>query len=122
MSAMENLKMRVACFAVAALMLGAVGCGGGGGSGKGALSPDKDSGKKGLGNVAVSKEAAAGFDRALDAFAERFPRQARVVEMRYFAELELEEIAHCLEVSPTTVKRDWSFARAWLRAELAGTA
>ncbi|GMV16025.1 MAG: hypothetical protein HS104_06675 [Polyangiaceae bacterium] len=71
MSAMENLKMRVACFAVAALMLGAVGCGGGGGSGKGALSPDKDSGKKGLGNVAVSKEAAAGFDRALDAFAER---------------------------------------------------
>jgi RNA polymerase sigma factor (TIGR02999 family) len=62
------------------------------------------------------------LDRALDAFAARFPRQARVVEMRYFADLELEEIAHCLEVSPTTVKRDWSFARAWLRAELAGAA
>ncbi len=60
------------------------------------------------------------LDRALTRFAERFPRQARVVEMRYFAELELDEIAVCLEVSPTTVKRDWSFARAWLRAELDG--
>ena len=60
------------------------------------------------------------LDRALTRFAERFPRQARVVEMRYFAELELEEIAVCLDVSPTTVKRDWSFARAWLRTELAG--
>ena len=60
------------------------------------------------------------LDRALTAFAERFPRPAKVVEMRYFGELELDEIAICLEVSPTTVKRDWSFARAWLRAALAG--
>lgn len=60
------------------------------------------------------------LDRALTAFAERFPRAAKVVEMRYFAELELDEIAVCLDVSPTTVKRDWSFARAWLRTELAG--
>jgi RNA polymerase sigma factor (TIGR02999 family) len=59
------------------------------------------------------------LDRALTAFAERFPRPAKVVEMRYFAELELEEIAVCLDVSPTTVKRDWTFARAWLRTELA---
>ena len=58
------------------------------------------------------------LDRALTAFALRFPRQARVVEMRYFADLEGDEIAAFLAVSPTTVKRDWQFARAWLRQEL----
>lgn len=58
------------------------------------------------------------LDRALTAFAVRFPRQARVVEMRYFADLEVEQIATCLEISPATVKRDWQFARAWLRQEL----
>lgn len=62
------------------------------------------------------------LDRALTEFAQQYPRQAKVVEMRYFAELELEEIAVCLEVSPTTVKRDWSFARAWMRAALAAPA
>jgi RNA polymerase sigma factor (TIGR02999 family) len=56
------------------------------------------------------------LDRALIAFAQDYPRQARVVEMRYFADLEIEEIAVCLEVSPATVKRDWQFARAWLSA------
>ena len=58
------------------------------------------------------------LDRALAAFADTYPRQARVVEMRYFADLEIEDIAVCLEVSPATVKRDWQFARAWLRAAL----
>jgi RNA polymerase sigma factor (TIGR02999 family) len=58
------------------------------------------------------------LDRALAAFARDYPRQARVVEMRYFADLEVEEIAACLDVSPATVKRDWQFARAWLRATL----
>ena len=58
------------------------------------------------------------LDRALDAFARRFPRQARVVEMRYFGDLDGEQIAACLEISPATVKRDWQFARAWLRQEL----
>jgi len=62
------------------------------------------------------------LDRALTEFAQQYPRQAKVVEMRYFAELELEEIAVCLEVSPTTVKRDWGFARAWMRAALAAPA
>jgi RNA polymerase sigma factor (TIGR02999 family) len=60
------------------------------------------------------------LDRALVSFAERYPRQARVVEMRYFADLEIEEIASCLDVSPATVKRDWQFARAWLSAEMGG--
>jgi RNA polymerase sigma factor (TIGR02999 family) len=61
------------------------------------------------------------LDRALTEFAERFPRQAKVVEMRYFGDLELEQVAVCLDVSPTTVKRDWTFARAWLRSALAAS-
>ena len=60
------------------------------------------------------------LDRALDRFAERYPRQTSMVEMRYFAGLEIEEIAACLDLSPATVKRDWQFARAWLVAELSG--
>ncbi len=60
------------------------------------------------------------LDRALTLFAERYPRQTRVVEMRYFVDMEIEEIASCLEISPATVKRDWQFARAWLRTRLAG--
>ncbi len=60
------------------------------------------------------------LDRALSSFAESYPRQARVVEMRYFADLEIEEIAEFLEISPATVKRDWQFARVWLKAELGG--
>ena len=59
------------------------------------------------------------LDRSLSRFAERYPRQTRVVEMRYFVDMEVEEIASCLDISPATVKRDWQFARAWLRARLA---
>ena len=58
------------------------------------------------------------LDRALSALAESHPRQARVVEMRYFADLDVEEVALCLDISTPTVKRDWKFARAWLNAEL----
>ena len=60
------------------------------------------------------------LDRALTTFAESYPRQAKVVEMRYFGDLEVEEIAECLQVSAATVKRDWQFARAWLRAGMQG--
>ena len=60
------------------------------------------------------------LDRSLTLFAESYPRQTRVVEMRYFVDMEIEEIASCLDISPATVKRDWQFARAWLRARLAG--
>lgn len=45
-------------------------------------------------------------------------RQERIVELRFFAGLSVEETAAVLEVSPRTVKREWSVARAWLRAEL----
>jgi len=60
------------------------------------------------------------LDRALDRLAERYPRHARVVELRYFAGLELDEIAAALGISDRTVKRDWRFARAFLLAELEG--
>lgn len=46
------------------------------------------------------------------------PRQARIVELRFFAGLEIDETAKALDVSPATVKRDWTFARAFLRREL----
>jgi RNA polymerase sigma factor (TIGR02999 family) len=59
---------------------------------------------------------------ALLAFEAIDPRAARVVEMRFFGGLALEEIADALGVSLVTVKRDWAAARAWLLRELAGRA
>ena len=58
---------------------------------------------------------------ALARLEEREPRQARVVECRYFAGLSLDETAAALGISPATVSRDWTIARAWLHAELAGS-
>jgi RNA polymerase sigma factor (TIGR02999 family) len=58
------------------------------------------------------------LDDALAAFAEIAPRQAKVVELRYFGGLQEEEIVEVLQISPRTVRRDWDFARAWLTAEL----
>jgi RNA polymerase sigma factor (TIGR02999 family) len=46
------------------------------------------------------------------------PRQGRIVELRYFSGLTIEEIAEVMDVSPVTVKREWIAARAWLRREL----
>ena len=45
-------------------------------------------------------------------------RQARVVELRFFGGLDVEQAAHVIDVSPRTVKDDWRFARAWLRSRL----
>jgi len=56
--------------------------------------------------------------RSLEAFAEVSPRAARVVELRYFGGLTLDEIGDLLEISPATAARDWSAARVWLRREL----
>jgi RNA polymerase sigma-70 factor (ECF subfamily) len=58
------------------------------------------------------------LDRALNRLTELDPRQAQVVELRYFGGLTVEETADVLGVSAKTVKRDWSIARAWLRREL----
>jgi len=55
---------------------------------------------------------------ALDKLAELDPEQVRVVELRYFTGLSIEETAQALGVSPATVKREWAVARAWLRREL----
>ncbi len=54
------------------------------------------------------------LDDALDGLARLAPRQARVVELRYFGGLSVEETASVLESSAATVKRDWTFARAFL--------
>jgi RNA polymerase sigma factor (TIGR02999 family) len=58
---------------------------------------------------------------ALERLAVLDPDQARLVELRYFGGLTIEETAEALGVSPATVKREWALARAWLRRELAGT-
>jgi RNA polymerase sigma factor (sigma-70 family) len=60
------------------------------------------------------------LDDALSALAKLNARQARVVELRYFGGLSIEETAEVLEVSPTTVSQDWAIARMWLRRELGG--
>jgi len=58
------------------------------------------------------------LDEALEAFSKVAPRYAKVVELRYFGGLSEEEIAEVLKISPRTVRRDWEFARAWLKREL----
>jgi RNA polymerase sigma factor (TIGR02999 family) len=57
---------------------------------------------------------------ALERLAALDPDQARLVELRYFGGLGIEDTAEALGVSPATVKREWAVARAWLRRELAG--
>jgi RNA polymerase sigma factor (TIGR02999 family) len=55
---------------------------------------------------------------ALETLEKIDPRKGRIVELRYFAGLSVEETAAVLDVSPQTVARDWTFAKAWLRREL----
>jgi RNA polymerase sigma-70 factor (ECF subfamily) len=85
--------------------------------------------KRGGGAVHVSLAQAAGvplessgdflaLDEALQTLESFAPRQARIVELRFFAGLSLEETAEVLGVSVGTVRRDWSLARAWLYSEL----
>lgn len=58
------------------------------------------------------------LDEALDRLAALSPRQARIVECRFFAGMSVEDTAEALGASPATVKRDWTLARAWLNREL----
>lgn len=62
------------------------------------------------------------LDDALQGLAHIDPRKARVVELRFFGGLSVEETAEVLKVSPVTVMRDWSTARAWLYREMGGGA
>jgi RNA polymerase sigma factor (TIGR02999 family) len=60
------------------------------------------------------------LDRALDGLEQIDPRKMRIIEMRFFGGLSVEETAEVLKVSAVTVKRDWRAAKAWLYRELAG--
>jgi len=60
------------------------------------------------------------LDRALTTLAELDPQQAKIVELRFFGGLSVEETADALDISPATVKRHWMIAKAWLMRELEG--
>jgi RNA polymerase sigma factor (TIGR02999 family) len=62
------------------------------------------------------------LDRALEKLAALDAHQARIVELRYFGGLSVEETADALGISPATVKRHWTIAKAWLLRELQGAA
>jgi RNA polymerase sigma factor (TIGR02999 family) len=69
----------------------------------------------------VSRERAAeliALDDALKALSELYPRPSKVVELRYFGGLNNKEASEILNISETTIERDWRFAKAWLFREL----
>src|SRR6185369_4499036 len=86
--------------------------------------------KRGGGALVVTLDDAVAFadganvdllalNAVLDRLAELNPRHGRVVELRFFGGLTVEEVAEVLGVSRATVENDWAFARAWLRRQLA---
>lgn len=73
----------------------------------------------------VSQERAAEFlalDEALVQLAEIDERKSRIVELRFFGGLTVEEVAEVLSLSPITIKREWRSARAWLQREISSQA
>jgi len=62
-----------------------------------------------------------GLDDALDRLTAIDPRQGRLVELRFFGGLSIEEAAEVLELSPATLGREWSMAKAWLYKEMGGS-
>ena len=87
--------------------------------------------KRGGDNLKVELEAAmllpgakdvdvVKLDDALTALAAFDPHQSRIVELRFFGGLSIEQTAEVIGISPATVKRDWSMAKAWLHRELEG--
>lgn len=86
---------------------------------RGSRSPHVDlSGIKDLPGTAASPVAFIDLDAALEDLSRLDPRQAQVVELRYFGGLENGEIATVLRISEPTVVRDWRVARAWLYSRL----
>ena len=73
-----------------------------------------------LGRASAAAYDVLGLDEALDALAALDPRRGKVVELRIFGGLTIEETAASLDVSTDTVTRDWKLAKAWLARELAG--
>jgi RNA polymerase sigma factor (TIGR02999 family) len=72
--------------------------------------------------VAVSKASVdvVALDEALDRLAAMDLQQSRIVELRFFSGLTIEETAEALDLSPATVKREWTSAKAWLHQQLGG--
>ena len=76
-------------------------------------------------NLPITSDAPDGtdliaLDDALNKLEKVDARKAKIVSLRYFAGLSVEETANAMDLSPATVKNDWAFARAWLHRELAG--
>lgn len=70
---------------------------------------------------AIAQEQSASvvaLDEALKTLEQTDPRKGRIVELRFFAGMSVEETAEALKISPGTVMREWTFARAWLRNEM----
>lgn len=72
-------------------------------------------------NSDMEAERLLALDTALNELATLDPRQARLVEMRFFTGLTFDEAALVLGISPRTAKRDWNMARAWLHTKTVGT-
>jgi RNA polymerase sigma factor (TIGR02999 family) len=68
-----------------------------------------------------SERSILALDEVLTSFSRMAPRQAKIVELRYFGGLTEEEITVALQISPRTIRRDWDFAKAWLLRELSHT-
>lgn len=89
----------------------------------------QNAGKRGFGAIKIELDEAmavsqqpevdlVGLDDALERLAAMDERQGRIVELRFFAGLSVEETAEVMHLSPATVKREWSSARAWLYREI----
>jgi len=94
---------------------------------------NRQAAKRGDGAIKLSLDEALGaldrrdfdlvaLDDALDDLAKLDPKQGKLVELRFFAGLSIEESAEVLGVSPATVKREWAVAKAWLYRELSARA
>lgn len=68
--------------------------------------------------AAVENFDVVALDVALEHLEKIFPQQARIVELRFYAGLTIDETAAVLNLSPATISREWTMARAWLRREL----
>ncbi len=88
------------------------------GDGGGAILPDTN-----VAGIALPPDLdMLALDQALKRLAETDPRQSELVELRFFGGLTIDEVAQVLGISPATVSREWMVARAWLYAQLRGTA
>jgi RNA polymerase sigma factor (sigma-70 family) len=73
-------------------------------------------------SLASTRETVIALDDALTCLTSLYPEQGRLVELRYFGGLTIEETGEAMGTSPATVKRRWTVARAWLLRDLKGEA